>query len=282
MTKQEIETALENLGTWLDKAQSQVKASKTDADAEAQLVQLAQDPAIPAFSQLVQPAISFESFIGRISHGVVSAQQALDGESANYLTKIAGQPHILPSIYRIPKLTAKMRFALQVDQSSGVNLIFFSKRDQLQSQNEQAIDFEVVNVPAPPGSEQQLLATGPLMDLVLDPNLRDQVLKAILAAPTAEGASPLINAVKDATLASRLAVLDFRANMHPPQAARFLTFHAARDSNKSIGLWLLTVPDGAVPSLQTIYKFTAANGPTEVFLRDLILELGDRLQALFS
>jgi hypothetical protein len=205
----------------------------------------------------------------------------LDIESGKYLTSIAGQPHILPSIFRIPKISAQMKFGLRVDKEQQLNLVFFSTRDQTQSQNEQAIDFEIASVPAPPGAAQQLLQTGPSLDLVLDPLLHAKLISLILQAPATDpDTAPLVTAAKDPKLASRIAALTVVAA--PGKAPRHLLFHATNAAEKAVGLWLLTHPIDAAPTLETVYKFTTANGKSEKIIRDIILELGDRLEKLFA
>jgi len=280
MAKKDITDALAGLQAWLGPAQSQIGAA-SEAAALPLFAQLTRDDRVRRFLTLMEPdPISFEDFINRIGRGLVSAQELLDSQSADYLTATAAQPHILPSIFRVPKISAQMKFALRVEKGQGLNLLFFSKRDQTESQNEQAIDFEVVSVPAPPGASQQLLNVGPAMDLVLDPVLHARILAAIVAAPAADDAGPIVAAAQDPKLSPRLVFLAFSAASGQPP--RFLLFHATPDADKSVGLWLLTLPPQGEPSLQTIYKFTTSNGKTEKFLRDLILELVDRLERLFG
>ncbi len=280
MTKKDITDGLRDLQAWAKDAQTQVAAA-SDAAAPALFAQVARDDRVKRFFTLLEPdPISFESFINRIGRGLVAAQEMLDAQSAEYLTATAAQPHILPSIFRVPKITAQMKFALRVEKGQDLNLLFFSKRDQTESQNEQAIDFEVVSVPAPPGASQQLLAVGPAMDLVLDPALHACLIENVLAAPDADDTGPLVAAARDAELSRRIVALAFSAASGQPP--RFLLFHATPDSDKSVGLWLLTAPPQSNPALQTIYKFTTTNSKTEKILRDLILELADRLEKLFG
>ena len=281
MTKQDLIDWLKDLPAWAKDAQNQIK-DLPEAQALARFAQLVSaDPRFTRSLTVLEPEpITFEKFIRQIGQGLVAAQEMLDAESATYLTTTASQPHILPSIFRIPKITAQMRFALRVQNEKELNLLFFSKRDQAESQNEQAIDFEVVSVPAPPGAAQQFLAVGPSLDLVLDPVLHARVLEKVRAAAETEDTGPLVAAAQDPKLSLRLVALALSAGSG--KELRFLISHATTDADKSVGLWLLTVPAQGQPVLQTIYKFTTKNSTTEKILRDLILELGNRLETLFG
>jgi hypothetical protein len=279
MTKNEIVDSLKDLQTWAKDVQNQVSAAGNDVIAEATFTPLGHDDRVQRFVRLLEPdPITFEDFIHRIGRGLVSAQELLDLQSAAYLASTSGKPHILPSIFRVPKISADMKFALDVDKERGLNLLFFSKRDQTESRNEQAISFEVVSVPAPPGAADLLLATGPAMDLVLDPVLRGKIIEGVISAPVADDTGPLVSAANDPKLSLRIVSLAFSgASGQPP---RFLLFHATPETDKSVGVWLLTMADKNVLTLQTIYKFTTTNSKTEKILRDLIIEIGNRFEKL--
>ena len=85
-----------------------------------------------------------------ISKSVVRAQEMLDGESERYIREAKGRPHALPSLFRMPKVTAQMKFGLDVSEGGGLNLLFYSRKHETTTRNEQAIEFEVISVPAPP------------------------------------------------------------------------------------------------------------------------------------
>src|SRR5262245_25768312 len=55
----------------------------------------------------------FDGFFAEIADGFVNAQSKLDLASAQYLKQISVQPHVLPSVFRIPKLNADLKFALE-------------------------------------------------------------------------------------------------------------------------------------------------------------------------
>ncbi len=256
-----------------------------------EIERLLQDPDVLANTSQMLELQKEHGGLGKVARSVkefneleadlATAQEMLDAESGKYLAATAGQPHILPSIFRIPKISAQMKFGLRVDKEQQLNLVFFSTRDQTQSQNEQAIDFEIASVPAPPGAAQQLIQTGPSLDLVLDPLLHAKLVSLILQAPATDpDIGPLVTAAGDPKLAPRIVALTVVAA--PDKAPRHLLFHATTAAEKAVGLWLLTHPAQGAPTLETIYKFTTANGKSEKIIRDIILELGDRLEKLFS
>ena len=94
--------------------------------------------------------VAFPAFLEMISKSVVRAQEMLDGESERYIREAKGRPHALPSLFRMPKVTAQMKFGLDVSEGGGLNLLFYSRKHETTTRNEQAIEFEVISVPAPP------------------------------------------------------------------------------------------------------------------------------------
>ncbi len=129
---------------------------------------------------------SLESFFGAVGAGVISAQRELDRHSIAYiqdsitehakalappaaaedakLGKVLknGAEHggaenwnalaIPPNaaMFRIPRVTAEFKFAVEQTTSKGINVIFYSNKVESQSLQQQTATIEVVSVPLPP------------------------------------------------------------------------------------------------------------------------------------
>jgi hypothetical protein len=217
--------------------------------------------------------IDLESFLRRMSEAMVGAQTRLDDESGRYLAATAGQRHIMPSIFRVPKLTAQMRFALEVENNKTLNLLFYKRDEKTTSRNEQGIDFDIVSVPAPPDALSGLRTLAPRMDLVLDAFERERLLGVLV-----ERGQPDLSrlAAENPTALVILAL--------SPQSGRseYLVFAATEVKEHSVGLWLLTVPDEGEAAIQLIYPLNRKNAENEHFLKDLILALAKRQAEFFS
>lgn len=215
--------------------------------------------------------IAFDDFLGRISRSMVKTQETLDTESARYLAATAGKGHILPSIFRLPKLSAQMRFALDVEETEGLNLIFYKRDEKTTSRNEQAIDFDIVSVPAPPDARSAVLAISPRLDLVLDPFERSAVVDAISKQPATGTNGPLVQAASNPT---DLVIL---ALMPEENVQRYLVLFAqAKGTEKSVGTWRLTVLAGGAAVLETVYPLNRKNAENEGLLREVVLAAAER------
>ena len=99
-----------------------------------------------------EPAIfEFDEFFQKVSAGFIKAQQNLDAASAQYLTAVSKQPHALPSVFRIPRVAADVKFALEKTAEKGIQLLFYKNENTATSRNEQTVQFEIVAAPPPAG-----------------------------------------------------------------------------------------------------------------------------------
>ena len=65
--------------------------------------------------------VGFAEFLGEISGAMVAAQQRLDGQTESYLAG-STSPLPLPTMFRIPRLAAEMKFALSTESAEGFRL----------------------------------------------------------------------------------------------------------------------------------------------------------------
>ena len=120
---------------------------------------------------------TLDDFFAGVADGVVKAQQAMDDRTRDYLAGIAGKPYLLPSVFRIPKLTASVKFAFETVQKEKVGLIFYSDETTSQTQNQQSIEFDIVSAPLSPGTIALPFAVAP----AFEPNLRGTIFDRLLA-----------------------------------------------------------------------------------------------------
>lgn len=174
----------------------------------------------------VEPT-SFPEFFKEVGVGLVEAQKRMDDASRQYLAGVSGQRFLQPSIFRIPKLTAQMRFALEKKKSEGFALFF--NREDTQS-HQQSVEFEVVSAPPPsPGHAAPFL-----YEPVLAPDRRAAVLESLRKAGGigVSGAN-----------AARVLILANEAG------SQYLILHA--ETSGKCGVWFL-LDDAQSPVLVTL------------------------------
>jgi hypothetical protein len=94
--------------------------------------------------------VPMTQFLENVGQALMSAQKSLDVESANYLADSASQKHVLKSVFRIPKVSAELKFAIDEITNKGVNLLIYKDEAQARTLNQQSIQFEIVSIPPPP------------------------------------------------------------------------------------------------------------------------------------
>ena len=221
-------------------------------------------------------SIQLERFLERMSQSMVRAQHLLDAESGRYLAATADKRHILPSIFRMPKLSAQMRFALDVQNEESLNLVFYQRDEKTTSRNEQAIDFDIVTVPAPPDAREAVQRLAPRLELLLDPFERGRVMEAIRSTQPKESLKPLIGAASED---ARIVILSGNA---AGDVQRYLLLLAGDGGEHDVGVWILVLTSGAVTQFDPILRYKRDNGEAEIPLRDLVLELSRKQQSFFA
>jgi hypothetical protein len=140
---------------------------------------------------------SLESFFSAVGAGVINAQRELDKHSIEYIqdtiqqhangmssalekpadrgsgqikgesvTEKPGDWNSLPmppnaAMFRIPKVTAEFKFAVEQTLTKGINVIFYSNKVESQSLQQQTATIEVVSVPLPPNYRPPAPAPAP-------------------------------------------------------------------------------------------------------------------------
>jgi hypothetical protein len=305
-TKEDLQAFLKDFANWANAIQNQVTSSPafknlpkgaevpSDSPIWDLLKANEKDPLFQRFlsscSLAVVPEaaidatnIEFRNFLENMSQSMVQTQQLLDNESTRYLAATAGKAHIQPSVFRIPKLSAQMRFALEIQNGKTLNLVFYKQDEKTTSRNEQAIDFEVVTVPAPPGALQSVAKLAPRLDLVLDPFERQKVLDGIGAAtapadPKGLSFGPILDA---AAVPNNPDVVIVSAEADPG-TSQYLVFLATEDTDHSVGVWVVTLADDGTAALDVIFRFNKSNSTGEPLLQKVILAVAAKQNTYFS
>lgn len=107
--------------------------------------------------------VRLSEFFRNVSTSVIEAQTQLNRDSEEYARQLRlSQSNIPPSYYAIPSIKAEMKVAFRDMSRQGVNVIFFTRKEQKEQYLESTVTFELVSVPAPlnpPGSSPPV---GPL------------------------------------------------------------------------------------------------------------------------
>jgi hypothetical protein len=217
-----------------------------------------------------EEVVLFSDFFSYVGRSLVEAQKTLDGHSETYLERIRERPHILPSIFRIPKLTAEIKFAFKEVKDEKVNLIFYSTKEEAEKQHQQSVQFDIVSVPPP--QPQEMINLTPRVALVLSSGMRNSVFEGINKSPGSPQDS--VPFLKDQDHMDQVLIVEAA-----PLKCFFL-FYAEPEKDKDVGIWRLTLDPS--PKLEEVIRFTRSIGKAgdERLLRDAVLEFG-RLQAAF-
>lgn len=114
-------------------------------------------------------------FFEEVGRGMVDAQRALDAQAADYNN---GSP-LQPSMFRIPKASADLKFSVSSLTSTSMNVFFASSKEEEERRQKHSISFDIVAAP-PPADYQNLM--GPLRSLLLlEPTRRGEIRDRILA-----------------------------------------------------------------------------------------------------
>lgn len=210
MTKKEFEELLRRFNNWSEDLRNQLKPFKNNDDEipveELQRIVglgLAGEP-LKQFLTLAPremeaaagpPQAAFDDFMASLARSMVATQKSLDRESTAYLASIAGQPHIQPSVFKLPRLEAQMKFGLEVDEKTKLNLLFWGKDRETSELNQQGINFEIVSVPAAPGAMEAARRAVVRWSLVVDPQRRAMLLAEVAGAED-PALAPVVEAAK--------------------------------------------------------------------------------------
>lgn len=243
------------------------------------------DAALAAAPGQKPPPSSFGEFVGEIGKAMVAAQQGLD--VASNLYSQGGGPLVSPTSYRIPKLTASMRFALEKTKERGFDLLIYSSTETARELNQQTLDLELVAVPASPDFVAAVEARRPRLALLTGAAQRASLLEAFLA-DLAHDASAALEAVRDAPGRVVLAVGAARktgaASLVEDVLVLFTTPDPPGPQPGQAGAWYMTVLDGMPqPDAAALVPFgDAKDGTAQRLLHNLAEPLSSAQAALLT
>jgi hypothetical protein len=207
----------------------------------------------------------FGEFFKTVGTGLVAAQEQMDAASVEYLKGISGKSHLLPSVFRIPRVTAEMKFALTKGVKEKFDILIFGKDTLAETMHQQSVHFEVVSAPPPvPG-----LLPPYGYDPVLADDRRKRVFDAIRAIPNA--ATTFADLLRDPL--DRVLIL---VNQTENQ---YLLMRAG-DAAGQLGLWYLIMQPDTAPTVATLRPFGGAADPALDQARGALSQAG-RAQADF-
>jgi hypothetical protein len=220
----------------------------------------------------VAGSLSFDDFLTNVGSAMLSAQKKLDNASAQYLKDTGNQPNVLPSVFRLPKLSASMKFAFDDVKSDKLNLVFYTSGSQESNQHQQQVQFDIVSAPAPLEAVTQARNAAPSLNLLLGLSERKQVLAA---AQTASAA--LTNSISQ--LASPFTPDRALLLTGEPGKSYFLLY-AGEQADGDFGIWLVTSTDP--PGIEAIHRFDPRFASGEAVFQQYVHSLGVAQEAYLS
>ena len=204
----------------------------------------------------------FSSFFTTVGQSVVAAQKQLDKHTKDYLASIRSKPFLLPSVFRIPKLSAEIRFSLEETSGKELNLVFYKQETQVEKLQAQRIQFEIVAAPPPVGAIREITEKTPILEGLIAPDARDRLFKRIQATEPAKIHMNAIDKNKD-----RVLVFPYKPTNSYYLALATTDRHGAR-------FWrFATDPE---PKLRTPLQYPRPNSPDVEFA--MLMELMTTIQ----
>jgi hypothetical protein len=222
-----------------------------------------------AAAALPEPAarFDFDGFFAEIADGFVNAQSKLDAASAQYLKQVSGQQHVLPSVFRIPKLDADLKFALEKKVGTGIQLLFYKNESTTTNLNEQAVHFEIIAAPPPPGLLVAPVSVFPLLSKSRRGELFKLIQDYLLPSPN-NTAAKTDQALDRKNLIARP---DNVIIISVDGDRRFLLTSADGAAAGNVGFWYLETEEF---SLTLVRKFGSASDPNIAKVADFVFKLG--------
>lgn len=186
----------------------------------------------------------FGEFFSEIGKGLVDAQTQMDAKSREYLAGVKGKDFLLPSVFRIPRVKAEMKFAMTKGTEKKFNLLFFGSNSSAQTQHQQSVEFEVVSAPPPTLGSLPPVSYEPVFNAAR----RAAIFKTIEAIPGSAAAfAQLLQAPKDQILI-----------LVNESAFQFLLMRTGAAPGQ-LGLWFLIAKPETPPVLATLRSFSASD-----------------------
>lgn len=210
-----------------------------------------------------------EDFLEGMVHSMVRVRGKLDEENRRTLERVRADPNHDPSLLRMPRMTAELRFALEKVSKEGWDVLVYSSGSEARELNQQTLTAEIVSVPPTPEMIAATRHRAPV-SLVLDPDLRSALLAVVRAHAEPRHRDLLVESWP------RVVVL-----REEPGGTFLLLFTKGDDSEKDLGI-LGAVLDPPVVTVALSW-FRAANpSETTAGVRRFVASLADWQEAWFA
>jgi hypothetical protein len=206
---------------------------------------------------------SFDQFFSAVASSFANAQENLDRKTKEYLASIQNQQEFPPTAFRIAKVSADMKFAVESVDEESVGVIFFKDTSSSDVQNQQEVHFEIVAAPTPPGSK----IASPSISLLFSARKRKQVFDAVAT----------FNVAGDKTGSASLLSQPNRVLIFTEEPDE--SFYLAYADGQQCGLWRLERGD---PKLTVMRTFASTVGTDLDLLRGTLLQFGTQQESFLN
>ncbi len=180
MNDQDLKKKLGELTNTLDSMFAELRKSQPSKDVLTKGLVSVKTGLINIQNAISDPGESdLTDFFTGLGKGLIETQRELDRQSTEYLREIRSKPHILPSIFRAPKLSGKLNVGLQKRKGSGFNLLIAARKEEAEEFQHQEINFELASVPPPQEAIQKIMDPIEGWDLILGPHKRASVCAVV-------------------------------------------------------------------------------------------------------
>lgn len=238
--------------------------------------------------------VEFGSLMRSIGDSLVEAQRGLDRESKRYLGEVVrgsggqdptGEAAGLATVYRIPKLEADLKFALEKVKGNQVNLLLYRRSEEARELHQQSVKFEIAAVPPTPETLRLIFGKMPRLELVLAPAERAEIFAALDATSQTESTMPA-RAHVDVLKADAARVILLRessgSSQEPPDVVVYVIYAQTAEAGElRLGAWLLSLPATGQPSAQSVRPFRVL-GEGLTTLHEKIMAFADSQKAFFD
>lgn len=245
----------------------------------ARIILEGKEPGPKAIEQdtLHEKGTGFSDFLSKIGESVVQSQKKLDQKSIEYLSSIKDRPYLPPTLFRIPKIEAELKVALEEKDQTGLNVILFSRQSEMSQLNQQSLKLEIAAVPPSPDLLKGLEDHAPRVDFLFDHLERKEVFDLLKQLGAAMEKLPLARQVERMhSEESQEQVLIW------PILARssYLLLFAGEISDNDVGIWFL---DKSKALLEPVIRIDLKGKPSEnqAHFREFVFALGLAQQKLF-
>lgn len=219
---------------------------------------------------------AFSDFLSKIGESVVQSQRKLDQKSIEYLSSIRDRPYLPPTLFRIPKIEAELKVALEEKDQTGLNVILFSRQSEMSRLNQQSLRLEIAAVPPSPDLLKGIQDHTPRVDFLFDHLERKEVFDLLIKLGAALEKLPLTRQVERMHREeNRERVLIWPI----PTKSCYLLLFAGEFSQNDVGIWFL---DKNKASLEPVVRIDLKEKPSEnqAPFREFVFELGLAQQKL--